>query len=344
MNQHKQIIVTGGLGYIGSHLSVELIKSGYMVLIIDNFSNSTKQVGNNIKKNLTPQELQRLRIFNCDVNDANFISDIMQIYTNIDTVFHIAALKSVNQSIQKPYEYYRANVCATLNLLECMKQHNIHRLIFAGSASVYGNCLEGNCKSITEKTSLNPTNPYGRSKVMSEQLIEDFCKANTQFKCAVLRYFNPAGASMKYNLGEDTPIPQNVLPIMINKILNNQPFLLFGTNYDTKDGTAVRDYFHIDDLTKAHIQTLNHLETLPQFTVLNIGSGKGTSVKELAHTIKTISGISFQIDMNPQRKGDVATLIANIEQAKKLIYFNPKYSIRDICESAYTYAKSAKSG
>lgn len=339
MNDSAKIIVTGGLGYIGSHLSVELLKRGWAVLIIDNQSNSPEIAEHNIKSNLNKEELSRLRIFHCDINDENFISEIMDAYSNIVCVFHIAGLKSVNESIEKSDQYYRVNVGGTLTLLQCMKKHAIHRLIFAGSASVYGDCIEGNCRSIIENTVLKPTNPYGRSKVMCEQVIEDFCETNKPFKSIVLRYFNPAGASLKYNLGEDTPTPQNVVPILIEKISTREPFVIFGEDYSTTDGTAVRDYFHIDDLIQAHVNSLDKIKqsNFPKHTVLNIGSGKGTSVKQLIDTFKTINDIDFQTIVTTKREGDVAMLVPNIDKARKLINYNPVNSIENICKSAYDY-------
>ena len=333
----KKIIVTGGLGYIGSHITVELIKLGWMVLIIDNKTNSGDKVEKQIRSNLTINELNLLRVFDCDINNSEFIYGILDVYENISHVIHIAALKSVNESCHNPEKYYSVNVSGTLNILKCMKKYGINNLIFAGSASVYGQCSKGNRSSITENYDFEPTNPYARSKVMCEQILEDFCKANEKFKCVVLRYFNPAGASFKYRLGEDSPNPQNVIPILTQKIVKKQKFVVFGTDYDTKDGTCVRDYIHIQDLVDAHVQTIKKLDLFKQFSTLNIGSGVGTSIKELIYAMTSANDVFFDIDSENKREGDVPVLVSNIEKAYKMIQFECKYNIKDICKSAYEW-------
>ena len=340
----KKVIVTGGLGYIGSHLTVQLIKNGYMVLVVDNCANSTEKIRNTITSNLSSDEKENIRFFIFDINNQSYFSDIVDVYKPIDCVFHIAALKSVDDSVKNPYKYYNTNVAGTLSVLRCMKQFDIKKLVFASSASVYGNLNITDGEFIDEEYPLNPISPYGKSKVMCEDIIKDVCNADKTFKCVSLRYFNPGGASLKYNIGEETPQPQNIVPILINKLSTDKPFKVFGTDYKTQDGTAVRDYLHIDDLVDSHILSLKWLyqqsnddNSNKNYLVLNIGSGKAVTVTQLVECMENVTGKKIQIVYCPRRLGDVTRLLANPNRAKKMIGFECKYVLSDICKSAYDY-------
>ncbi|MCJ8300573.1 MAG: UDP-glucose 4-epimerase GalE, partial [Pseudomonadales bacterium] len=277
------ILVTGGAGYIGSHTVVQLLEAGELVVVVDNLSNSHEEVFNRIRT-IAKGELVFVE---GDLRDAQLLDNIFKSY-DIDSVIHFAGYKAVGESVAKPLMYYQNNIHSTLTLLEVMQQHNCHKLVFSSSATVYG---DPETVPITEQSPLSATNPYGQTKLMIENILKDMASADANWRIAVLRYFNPVGAHSSGLIGEDpNGIPNNLMPFVAKVAVGQLPQVnVFGDDYDTPDGTGVRDYIHVVDLAAGHLAALNKLKQKSGWQAYNLGTGKGYSVLDVINTFADIS-------------------------------------------------------
>ncbi len=332
-----KILVTGGTGFIGSHTVVELINAGHEVVIVDNLINSQKNSISKIKRITQVRPL----FYKVDVGDKKKMEKVFNEH-KFDAVIHFAGLKAVGESVQKPLMYYRNNLDSTLTLLELMKEHDVRNIIFSSSATVYG---MPEVMPIKEEDPLgDTTNPYATTKLFIEQILRDFVNANKGFKAVSLRYFNPIGAHPSKLLGESpSDIPNNLMPY-ISKVANGKLEYLsvFGDDYDTVDGTGVRDYVHVVDLAKGHLLALKAFSFAPSYNYYNLGTGHGTSVLELIHAYEKANKIKIPYKIGPRRSGDIATSFADVTKARNELGFNPQYSIKDACRHAYLFEKKQK--
>ena len=330
MNE-KKIFITGGAGYIGSHVVYELLKLNSELVVYDNFSNSSIKSLNRISNHLGKD----IKIIDGDILDLTLLEETIYKY-NINSVMHFAGLKSVNESINFPLTYYENNVTGTINLLKTMKKLNINELIFSSSATVYG---EPKSVPIFETDPLGkPTNPYGASKLIIENLIYDLYKSSKKFSATILRYFNPVGAHQSGIIGEyPNGIPNNLMPYITQTAYGNlNKVSIFGDDYNTPDGTGIRDYIHVVDLAKGHIEALKKLKS-NDFQVFNLGTGKGTSVFEMINTFKKVNKINVPYSIKPRREGDVASCYANVKKAKDILGWESKLDINDMCRDSWNW-------
>ena len=310
---NKSILITGGLGYIGSHTSIELIESGYKIVIIDNLSNSSIESLRRIKQLVKCD----IPFYNIDIRDKDKLGQVFH-ENKIEGVIHFAGLKSVNESTIKPLEYYDNNVNGTLALLQVMKSYSCKTFVFSSSATVYGN---PSSLPITENSPLSATNPYGRSKLVIEEILQDLFKSDNNWRIAILRYFNPVGAHKSSVIGENpNGIPNNLMPYIAQVAVGKLKILkVFGGDYDTPDGTGIRDYIHITDLAKGHIKALNALIRKPQILIANLGTGTGYSVLEMIKAFEVVSGCQIPYEIIGRRPGDIAECYSDVTFAKKSI-------------------------
>lgn len=329
-----KILVTGGLGYIGSHSVVELIESGHEVVIIDNLCNSKIEVLDIIEKltGVRPQFYQ----FNLLT-----IEDLRKVFREhtFDGVIHFAGLKAVAESIAKPLEYYENNITGTLNLLKCMKENNLYNLVFSSSACVYGAPDEN---PIDESADNNrATNPYGRTKFFIEEILKDMYISDNNFRITVLRYFNPVGAHKSGLLGEDpNGIPNNLMPIMLKVAEGKSEVLkIFGNDYDTKDGTCVRDFIHVVDLAKGHVKAIERvIDNGIHF--FNLGTGRGTSVMELVTSFNKVNGNLVKYQFAERRPGDVGEYYGSPKKANRELGWEATHTIDDMCKDSWKFIKT----
>lgn len=314
-----KILITGGLGYIGSHISKLLKKRS---IIVDNKSNS--QI--NFKK-----YLPEATVYLSDLN-KNILESVFKKH-KIRSVIHLAGLKSVHESVQQPLKYYENNVLSTLELLKAMSKFKINELIFSSSATVYGN---QHTSPLNENMSLHSNNPYGSTKIIIEQLLNDYALSNSSFKAISLRYFNPIGADVKSNLS-DQPLgePQNVMPILIKAASKQKVFPIYGNDYETHDGTCIRDYLHVMDLASAHIQALKKISKFKGHTPINIGLGKGLSVLEMVSLFERVNQLKIKTRMAARRKGDAPISYAANKKAKLLLEWKPKFSYANMIRDSW---------
>lgn len=324
-----KILVTGGLGYIGSHTVVELCKNNYDVVIIDNLSNSKIDVCDKLKK-ITGRDIT---FYKGDVCDKNLLDGIFK-KEKIDAVIHFAGYKAVGESVLKPLKYYRNNIDSTLSLLEIMEKYEVYNLVFSSSATVYGN---PKTLPIDEDFPLSTTNPYGTTKLFIENILSDVYKANSKWNIAILRYFNPIGAHKSGLIGEDpNGIPNNLMPYIVKVACNQLPVLsIFGSDYNTIDGTGVRDYIHVCDLARGHVLAIE--KGLHGLNYYNLGTGKGTSVLELVNAFEKVNGIKVNKKIVARRPGDIDACFANTKKAYEELGFETLYDIDDMCRDAYNF-------
>lgn len=324
-----KILVTGGLGYIGSHTVVELCKNNYDVVIIDNLSNSKIDVCDKLKK-ITGRDIT---FYKGDVCDKNLLDGIFK-KEKIDAVIHFAGYKAVGESVLKPLKYYRNNIDSTLSLLEIMEKYEVYNLVFSSSATVYGN---PKTLPIDEDFPLSTTNPYGTTKLFIENILSDVYKANSKWNIAILRYFNPIGAHKSGLIGEDpNGIPNNLMPYVVKVACNQLPVLsIFGSDYNTIDGTGVRDYIHVCDLARGHVLAIE--KGLHGLNYYNLGTGKGTSVLELVNAFEKVNGIKVNKKIVARRPGDIDACFANTKKAYEELGFETLYDIDDMCRDAYNF-------
>lgn len=329
----KTILLAGGAGYIGSHTAVELLNSGYNVVIVDNYSNSSPEAINRIEK-ITGK---KVIAYEADVKDKALLSKIFE-ENKIDAVIHFAGLKAVGESVSKPIEYYRNNIDTTLSLLECMREYGTNSIIFSSSATVYG--AENPIPYLETMKRGTCTNPYGWTKVMMEQILEDSAKANKDLSVVLLRYFNPIGAHKSGLIGEDPQgIPNNLMPYILKVAAHELECLtIFGNDYDTEDGTCIRDYIHVVDLAKGHISALNKMMSIsPMICVYNLGSGNGVSVKEIVETFERVNELKLNYKYGDKREGDLAANFADASKAYLELHWKTEKTIEDMCRDAWHF-------
>lgn len=325
------ILVTGGCGYIGSHTVVELLDDNRDVVIVDNFSNSSPNVLDSIKE-ITDKDF---RFYKIDITNENDLEVVFK-ENKINSVIHFAALKAVGESVEKPLEYYYNNLNSTLVLLKLMKKYNVKNFVFSSSATVYGS---PKTLPINEDFPLSTTNPYGASKLMIENILKDICNADSSFNVAILRYFNPVGAHKSGLIGENpNGIPNNLMPYITKVSIGELPFLnVYGNDYDTNDGTGVRDYIHVLDLANGHLKALDKIHTSPGLVIYNLGTGNGYSVLDLVNTYSKINNVDIPYKIVERRPGDIAKCFADPTKANKELNWSCKYNLEDICKDSYTF-------
>ncbi len=327
-----KVLVTGGTGYIGSHTVVELIKNGYDVVVVDNFSNSKPIVLDRLKK-ITGQEI---KFYELDVCDKVGLEKVF-VAENIDAVIHFAGYKAVGESVSKPLMYYRNNLDSTITLLEVMEEFGVKKIVFSSSATVYGNPDE---LPIKETAPLRTTNPYGSTKLYIEGILKDVYVADKEMGIAILRYFNPVGAHESGLLGEDpNGIPNNLMPYIVKVAQGELPHLnVFGNDYDTKDGTGVRDYIHVVDLALGHISALEYLKDHPGLDYYNLGTGVGYSVLEIVSAFIEENKVEVPLEITKRRDGDIASCYADTSYVRDKLHWQAKRGLSEMVKSSYEYA------
>ena len=326
------ILVTGGCGYIGSHTCCELLNKGHNVIIIDNLSNSKKEVVNYIKE-ITGRDVT---LYIGDVCDKNLLRKIFN-ENKIDSVIHFAGYKAVGESVKLPLKYYRNNLDSTLSLCEVMSEFDCKNLVFSSSATVYGIPKK---LPIKEDFPLSTTNPYGTTKLMIERILKDLYTSDNTWHIALLRYFNPIGAHSSGLLGEDpNGIPNNLMPYIVKVATGELECLsIFGDDYDTKDGTGVRDYIHVVDLALGHIAAIHKIDKEPGVYTYNLGTGVGYSVLDLVKTFSKVNNIIVNYKIAPRRPGDIAECYADTTKASDELQWHATKTIEDMCRDSYNFA------
>ena len=332
------ILVTGGAGYIGSHTIIELLSSNHNVVVVDNLSNSSVESLRRVEE-ITGQSIS---FYEFDLCDHQRLSELFK-SEKIDAVIHFAGLKAVGESVEKALLYYKNNLESTLVLLDVMQEFDVKKLVFSSSATVYGDPAK---LPITEDMPLSATNPYGQTKLMIEQMLRDISATNQNWQFTSLRYFNPVGAHPSGRIGEDpSGIPNNLLPFVSQVAVGKREYLsVFGDDYDTPDGTGVRDYIHVVDLAKAHVAALENLGRPNEYKVYNIGTGRGTAVLELVKAFEKASGHEVPYQVTPRRAGDIAAFYADPSFAEKELGWQAKLTIEDACRDAWNWQSNNPNG
>lgn len=327
------ILVTGGLGYIGAHTCVELLKKGHFVVIIDHDLGYDNTVYSNIKK---VSNSTNVKLYVFDMRFKEYINDIFKKY-NFDAVIHFAGLKAVGESVRDPLKYYRNNIDITLNLLETMDCYNCDKLIFSSSATVYGS----NKSPLTENeiTGVGITNPYGKTKHFIENILEDYGKTKSNLKITSLRYFNPVGAHSSGDLGENPGgIPNNLFPYLLRVASGKKGYeelKIFGDDYNTRDGTGERDYIHVEDLANGHLKALENIKN--GYNVYNLGTGKGTTVLELIKCFEKVNNIKLPYKITERRPGDLDSVYCDPSKAQKELNWKAEKSLEDMCKDGWNF-------
>ena len=334
----KKVLITGGTGYIGSHTAVELLEKKYEVFIIDNLSNSHISVLEGIKK-ITSIEPHFDKI---DLTNKTAIEEYFEDHHDIDAIIHFAALKAVGESVEKPLLYYYNNIVSLLNLLNCVVKYNIKYFVFSSSCTVYG---EPDKLPIKETAPIKPAlSPYGNTKQIAEEIIHDLAKVNENFSAIILRYFNPIGAHPSGYIGElPIGIPNNLVPYITQTVAGIRDVLkIFGDDYDTPDGTCIRDFIHVVDLAKAHIAALERLmnnKNETNFEIFNVGTGRGYSVMEIVHMFEKVNNVKVNYKIDDRRPGDVEKVWADTTKANKVLNWKAEYSIEQALRDAWNWEK-----
>ena len=325
------ILVTGGAGYIGSHTCVELLNAGYEIVIADNMYNAKPQALEAIRE-ITGKDF---KFYEIDIRDRAAMEELFS-NEKIDAVIHFAGLKAVGESVAKPMEYYDNNLCGFLVLAETMSRYNVKKLVFSSSATVYG---MHNPVPFREEYPTSATNPYGYTKVMIEQMLDDICVSDPEWAVAKLRYFNPIGAHESGLIGEDpNGIPNNLLPYVARVAAGKLDHLsVFGNDYDTVDGTGVRDYIHVVDLAKGHLAALNYVKEHAGCEAVNLGTGNGTSVLQIVAAFEKASGHAVPYKIVERRPGDIATCYADASKAQALYGWHAEKNIDDMCRDGWNF-------
>ncbi len=333
------ILVSGGAGYIGTHTCVELIKSGYKVIIADNFSNSSEEAIRRVEK-ITGQKIE---YYNVDLCNEKKTDELFAKNSDIEAVIHFAALKAVGESVSKPLEYYDNNLQSLLNVLKCMRKHGVKNIVFSSSATVYGDPAS---VPINEEFPLSTTNPYGTTKLFSERILTDICAADKTLNVALLRYFNPIGAHESGLIGEDpNGIPNNLVPYIAKVAIGNlKEVHVFGNDYNTPDGTGVRDYIHVVDLATGHVAALKKLAQNCGLFICNLGTGRGYSVIEVIKAYGKACGKELPYVIDPRRPGDIAECYADPKKALNELGWKAVYGIDDMCESSWKWQSENPDG
>jgi UDP-glucose 4-epimerase len=334
----KRVLVTGGAGYIGTHTCVELLNAGYEIVVVDNLHNSKEEALNRVKK-ITGKDFP----FYCvDLLDKVSLTKIFK-ENEVDSVIHFAGLKAVGESVAKPLFYYNNNITGTLVLAEVMSEFGVKNLVFSSSATVYGDPAS---VPITEDFPLHATNPYGRTKLMIEDILRDLSVADKDLNIAVLRYFNPIGAHKSGTIGEDpNGIPNNLLPFIAQVAVGKLECLqIFGDDYPTKDGTGVRDYIHVVDLALGHLKALEKLDSKPGVVTCNLGTGHGYSVLDVIKAFEKASGVEIKHKLVTRRPGDIAECYADPANAKATLGWVAERSIEQMCEDSWRWQSTNPNG
>lgn len=334
----SKILVTGGTGFIGSHTCVELIKAGHDVVIMDNLSNSKISTVDRIAQITGKKPI----FYQLDIRDFDGTCQVFE-ENKIDAVIHFAGLKAVGESVQKPWEYYENNINGTLVLLDAMRKNGCKTIVFSSSATVYG--LD-NVAPYTEDMRTSATNPYGYTKVMIEQILHDMCIADDKWSVMALRYFNPIGADKSGLIGEDpNGIPNNLVPYIAQVAIGRLAYLrVFGNDYDTPDGTGVRDYIHVVDLAKGHVVAVDYALKHKGFEPVNLGTGNGSSVLDVVNAYQKACGKEIPYKIVERRAGDIATSFANPDKAKKLLNWTAELTLDDMCADSWNFTVKNPNG
>lgn len=326
-----KVLLTGGLGYIGSHTAVQLLNADYEVVIVDNLSNSNLSVKGKIEK-ITGKKVV---FYKYDMRNERLLRKIFE-QNKIDAVIHFAGLKAVGESVQKPIEYYENNLESTINLLKIMREFNVKNLVFSSSATVYGKAEK---MPILEDFPTSATNPYGRTKLFIEEILKDVYISDNSFNIAILRYFNPVGAHESGLIGENPKgIPNNLMPYITRVSVGELKELsVFGNDYNTQDGTGVRDYIHVVDLAEGHLCALKKLQEKCGYVVYNLGTGHGYSVLEMVEAYNKCCGGKVKYKFAPRRPGDIDECYASPKKAEQELGFKATHTLEDMCSSAYNF-------
>ncbi|MBO5069837.1 MAG: UDP-glucose 4-epimerase GalE [Roseburia sp.] len=329
-----KILVTGGTGYIGSHTCVELLNKGHEVVIFDNLFNSQIDVVDKIKA-ITGKDV---KFYKADMLDKESMRPVFA-ENKFDAVIHFAGLKAVGESVQKPLWYYHNNITGTLQLCELMNEYGCKRIIFSSSATVYGS---PKTVPITEDFPLSTTNPYGSTKLMLEQILSDFCVPDPEWSVVLLRYFNPIGAHESGLIGErPNGIPNNLMPYIMQVAVGKLPELgVFGNDYDTPDGTGVRDYIHVVDLARGHVNAVDKVTSTTGVNIYNLGTGNGYSVLDIVKAFEAANGVEIPYVIKPRRAGDIATCYANPKKAKEELGWEAQYDLERMCKDSWRFAQT----
>lgn len=332
------ILVTGGAGYIGSHTVIELLNENYEVIVIDNFSNSKPEVLKRIKE-ITNKDF---KFYEIDLTNKDDIEIIFK-ENHVDAVIHFAGYKAVGESTENPIKYYYNNVIATINLCDIMQKYFVHKMVFSSSATVYD--LK-NKSPLTEEMTLGATNPYGRTKIIVEQILKDIFDSNNSWSISLLRYFNPIGAHESGKIGEDpNGTPNNLMPFITQVAVGKRDELVvFGNDYDTPDGTGIRDYIHVCDLAKGHIKALNHILNNIGIESYNLGTGTGYSVLDIVRNFEKVTGMKIPYKFSERRPGDIAACFADVEKANKILGWKAEKNIEEMCKDSWRWQQKNPSG
>jgi UDP-glucose 4-epimerase len=332
------ILVTGGAGYIGSHACVELLQAGYDIIALDNLSNSKENAIQRVKS-ITGKDF---KFYKTDLLDYKGVEEIFKT-SNIVSVMHFAGLKAVGESVQMPLSYYHNNITGTLNLCKVMKKFNVKKLVFSSSATVYG---DPHKVPITEDFPLSTTNPYGSTKLMIERILNDLYVSDNSWDIALLRYFNPVGAHISGDIGEDpNGTPNNLVPFIAQVAVGKlEKLKVFGNDYPTKDGTGVRDYIHVVDLVKGHLKALEKLNTNPGVVTYNLGTGQGYSVLEVVDAFKKASGKEIPYEIVDRRPGDIAQCFADPKKAEEELGWTAEKGIEEMCTDTWRWQQKNPNG
>ena len=334
------VLITGGAGFIGSHAAVEFLNAGYEIVIMDNFSNSKPVVLDRIKE-ITGKDF---KFYKADLLDLASLDKIFDENPDIDSVIHFAGLKAVGESVSKPLEYYHNNVTGTLMLCDSMRRHNVKTIVFSSSATVYGAPDEVPIKETARVG--NATNPYGETKVMIERILKDIYVSDKEWNVSVLRYFNPIGAHKSGLIGEDpNGIPNNLMPYITKVAGGKLPYLhVFGNDYNTHDGTGVRDYIHVVDLARAHLKALESIKERRGIDYFNIGTGTGYSVLDIVKAYKEATGVEIKYEIEGRRPGDIDACFADPTKAREILGWTAEYDITDMCRDSNNWQKNNPNG
>ena len=334
-----RILVTGGSGFIGTHTLVELSAAGHETVVIDNLSNSNPIALTRVEELIG----KKIPFHKVDIRDREGLNQVMNQY-HFDACIHFAGLKAVGESVEKPWEYYENNIGGTLVLLDVMRQHGCKNIIFSSSATVYGDPAE---IPITEKCPKGHcTNPYGQTKSMLEEIMMDMQKADKEWNIVLLRYFNPIGAHPSGRIGENpNGIPNNLMPYVTQVAVGKRPELgVFGNDYDTHDGTGVRDYIHVVDLARGHVAALKAIERKCGIAIYNLGTGQGYSVLDVVKTFEKVNGIKIPYSIKPRRAGDIATCYSNPAKAEKELGWKAQYGLEEMCRDSWNWQHNNPEG
>lgn len=329
------ILVTGGLGFIGSHTCIELLNQGHFVIIVDNLKNSKESVYDNIIKITKKQD--NLALYKTDLKNYDDLESIFLSRSHIDLVIHFAGLKSVIESVENPILYYEDNIGMTLNLIKCMQKFNCKNIIFSSSATVYGKSI--NLPVVeADQVGLSLTNPYGKTKFFQEEILKDLYASDNTWSIILLRYFNPVGAHSSGLIGENpNDIPNNLMPYLSDVAIGKRSILnIFGSDWQTPDGTCIRDFIHVSDLALGHVSALKKVK-VNGVHIYNLGTGKGTSVLELVNTFKNVNNIDIRYQFVDRRQGDVESTYASVQKAYDELGWKTNLTVEDMCRDTWNY-------